>query len=272
MDDDAVARTRATHEQIERLRHAAGPAGRELTAESASVSGRIGTPPLEVLRAQASHGDYASMARLARALHAGGLQPPGVLTECYGVHFPAELFAIMDDFWSLEDRLPVRFTRQPWQLAVPLDLGGPAPKAGWLGRVEQRIHTHDPDLVPLVQLHYENRPAYGSVTPLPPARHGGLITCYRYTELAAGRSTIFGVPTRLVDRPGRRADAAPWRVVTCGPALLTVLYEHFIDRLHLDEWEYGQEWNRGAGSIDREDVNQSRENVRLIEALQSQAR
>lgn len=94
------------------------------------------------------------------------------------------------------------------------------------------------------------------------ASHGDLIHCYRLSELAAGRSTVFGVPSKQADEGGELS------VKPSGRSLLTVLHEYVTARLRLDEWEIRQPWNRGAGSIDDTDVEASRQCVAKTEALQ----
>jgi hypothetical protein len=92
--------------------------------------------------------------------------------------------------------------------------------------------------------------------------HGNRIHCYRLSELATGRATVVGVRWYPED-VDRELFVEP-----SGQSLLTVLHEYVSARHGLDEWEIGQPWNRGAGSIDDTDVAASRERVAVIEALQ----
>jgi hypothetical protein len=46
------------------------------------------------------------------------------------------------------------------------------------------------------------------------------------------------------------------------------MHEYAVDRHSLNEWEFAQPWNLGAGSLDATDVAGSRERVAQVEALQ----
>ncbi|GAA2355536.1 hypothetical protein GCM10010404_04830 [Nonomuraea africana] len=98
-------------------------------------------------------------------------------------------------------------------------------------------------------------------SPQPWVPHGDLIHCYRLSELAGGRSTVTAVPWR------RAAEGGELSVKPCGQSLLAVVHEYLSARHRLNEWEIMQPWNRGAGSIDDMEVEESRESVAKIEAL-----
>ncbi|MFG2004744.1 hypothetical protein ACGFNU_36885 [Spirillospora sp. NPDC048911] len=213
------------------------------------------------LRAAASRADFHSMALLARALYKAGKDPREVLRECYGVGFPDEFFLLADVYPDLV----ADFTDQPWKLAVPLEKGGPPLRPGPGARFEKRILALDPDLLPLLSLYTDYRHAHGDIEAPPAARHGGLLICYRLSDLGEGRSSTYGVPCTPY---GDEAEALAASDITyCGTSLLEVLHEHFADRHHLDEWEIMQPWNRGAGSIDDDEVDASREAMEEIEEL-----
>jgi hypothetical protein len=78
------------------------------------------------LRGRASRDDYESMCRLARALYRTGLGPREVLAECFGVALPEEFFIIAETQAHPDDDTPGYLTNLPWELAVPLEQGGPA--------------------------------------------------------------------------------------------------------------------------------------------------
>ncbi|WP_242910678.1 hypothetical protein [Actinomadura terrae] len=217
--------------------------------------------PIPSLRAAASRADFYSMALLARALYRAGKGPREVLRECYGVDFPDEFFVLAE----ARPELAMEFTDQPWQLAVPLDRGGPPLRPGPRARVEKQILALEPDLLPVFSLYADYRHAHGDITSPPPARHGGLLICYRLGDLREGRSAAYGVP-RISGRE-KADELTALDVVHCGTSLFDVLHEHFADRHDLDEWESSQPWNRGAGSIDDEEVDASLEVVQEIEAL-----
>ena len=201
--------------------------------------------PLRRLWQEASRGDYASMARWARALYGSGLGIRAVIRTCYGVDFPEEFFVIAES-GAWQRRLWVLFTDQPWELTVPLDRGGPLPEGDLEGR-ERKIFARDPDLVPLVYLWTGG--------------YDQMVGCYRLTELAAGRSTMFGVPRR----------AEPRDEIVCYDdydSLLAVLHAHHVDYLQQMEWILDQPWNFGFGALDQRAVDQSRLLVGKVEALQ----
>jgi len=212
------------------------------------------------LRGRASRDDYRSMARLAWALHAAGLAPQEVLSECLGVSFPDEFFVLVEA--DPDEEAPGNVTNLPWGLAVPLDQGGPVLRpSSTMWRYEQRIFAWDPDLVPLIGLYGDERLDHGEGV-WRGVPHGRRLHCYRLSELAAGRSTVFGVAW------DPHHDDRELSVEPTGQSLLTVLHEHVSGEYRLDEWEARQPWNRGAGSIDHESVEASRRVVAGIEALQ----
>jgi hypothetical protein len=185
------------------------------------------------------------MVRLAQALYAVGLSSRAVLSRCYGVDFPEELF-VVTDAGPLKRHLSVYFASQPWLLAIPPERNGPWPVPNWLEEVEQRIFGRDPDLMPLALL-------FGSET-----RYGDDILCYRLTELRSHHTTIF--------RIGSMADPED-EVVRYGDSLLEALHTHQTEHLRKLEWRSKQPWNRGAGSVDREEVTQARAAVEVVEEL-----
>jgi len=199
------------------------------------------------LRAEAKQSDYSSMARLAQALYATGLTAREVLRQCYGVGLPAEVLVIVDaDPYSL-DTLTV-FTNQPWKLAVPPEPGEPLAEADSMAPIERKLVTLDPDLLPLVSL----------------LGHGGesdddsLILCYRFSELSAGRSTIFDVWRKSK----RRSD-----VQRRGDSLLAVLHEHHTRWLNHLRSEGEQPGSWGADTVDEERIESAREMVAQVEAM-----
>lgn len=207
-----------------------------------------------------SRGDYRSMSHLAHALYANGLGERSVVAECFGVEFPEEFFVVVDA--GGHEELPGDTTNLPWELAVPPERGGPVVRPfpmTW--PAERRIFTWDPDLVPLVALYGDERWDHGE-SAWRAAQHGDRIHCYRLSDLAAGRSTVYGVPWN------RRDKDVELSVTHSGESLLDVVHEYVRARLRLDEWEVRQPSNRGAGSIDDSDVEVAREMVAEVEELQ----
>ncbi|MET8180689.1 hypothetical protein [Streptomyces sp. NPDC005336] len=206
------------------------------------------------LRAEASRDDYASMARLARALHGNGLGPREVLRECYGVAFPEEVFAVVDaGLWSLD--LLAYFTNQPWELAVPPDRGGPADLPDPMADVESLLLARDPDLLPLLQI------------PAAQAGEDDRIVCYRLEELRAGRPTVFCLAAEAYPTTKVREGEA----VRCGDSMLAVLYEEHAASLRSLEEEWNSPWNVGAGSVSGDEVEQARASLELVEELRRTA-
>ncbi|MGW0880224.1 hypothetical protein [Streptomyces sp. NPDC002671] len=198
------------------------------------------------LRAEAARDDYASMARLARALYGTGLGPHEVLRECYGVAFPDEVFVIVEGgLWRLH--LLALFTSQPWQLAVPPDRGGPAAKPAGLTDTELLLLTGDPDLMPLIRI------------PAADIGREDRIVCYRLSELRAGRSTVF----RLFES----SDAED--ALCCGASLLEVLHTEHARSVRRLEKELRSPSSWGADSVDDE-VDRAYESLERVEELQRQ--
>ncbi|MGV9855493.1 hypothetical protein ACWDWU_43095 [Streptomyces sp. NPDC003442] len=206
------------------------------------------------LRDEASREDYASMARLARALYASGLGPREVLREAYGTGFPEEVFVLVGAGLSALDLLAY-FTHQPWQLAVPPEQGGPEKVPGPLAETEQLVLALDPGLLPLVQI--------------PAATSAGddRIVCYRFEELRAGRPTAYC----LRAAPYPYSELRDTEAARCGESLLAVLDEVHADALRRLEEELQQPWNRGAGSVDPGEVEEARASLELVRTLRRRA-
>jgi hypothetical protein len=203
---------------------------------------------VQTSRVESPRGAYSSMARLAHDLYEKGLEPREVLRLCYHVEFPEEFFVIVEAKPATLN-LPVDFTNQPWKLAIPLDRGGPSPMPDSMEEIEQGIFAHDPDLVPLILL----IDSY--------AKHGASIICYRLSELAAGRTTIFRIPRRFGPED---------EIKCCGDSLLGVMHEHHTDIHQREEYRLNLPSNYGFGSIDQEYVDEMWEWVERIEKLQRQ--
>jgi hypothetical protein len=207
---------------------------------------RVTEDALQWLRMEASRDDYASMARLARALYEQGTDSREVVRQCYGVDFPEEFFAIAEADPEALD-LMVDYPNQPWQPAIPLDRGGPAPTPHSMEGVEQRILARDQDLVPLVWCIKTG------------IRHGSSILCYRLSELRARRSTVYGVALPV---------EAHHEIVHCGDSLLTALHEHHISYVGWLEKELWDPANARTGGLTKEEVTEMQELVTRIEELQ----
>lgn len=195
-----------------------------------------------------SRTDYPAMARFAVASRERGHTDREVIRECFGVEFPVEYFVI-----ARGERLELGIdcTNLPWQLTIPPALGGPTAKPHSTWSKELLLFDLDPLLVPLGELHDFD------------AVHGGSLVCYHLDELAAGRSTVLGLPVDF-DRNGE--DAVPVRV---GASLLDVLHEYESDRQRMIEEQHEDPKNAtGFGSVSSEYVEQCRADLRRVEELQ----
>lgn len=194
---------------------------------------------LDRLRAEAVRDDYPSMTRLARALYETGLRPREVLRECYGVTFPDEFFLLAEE----KPVLMIEYTYQPWDLAVPLDRGGPPEDR--VDDLETDILARDADLVPL-GVRFGNS-------------HGFL--CYRLTELAAGRSTIFAIEYYVTPE-------SP--ITPLADSLLAALHRHNAEDAATLAAERLRTlgYRTGGGEVDDEEVRTTQLIVERVEELQ----
>lgn len=204
--------------------------GRLLNAGGVDVCGERGAPcpagapagpkarptaeDVDRLRVAASRDQYRSMAELAWALYSTGKDRREVLAECYGVPFPDELFALADHL-PLPGHEREDLRCQVWRLALPADRGGPVPPAdGYSSNdyVDSVVLKRDQRLVPVLPLG-DRRTEYG-----------GLVLCYRLTDLARGEPTVFGTSVLNGDAP----------IEQLGPSLPAVLRDYHatvVDRL-----------------------------------------
>ncbi|MEO7096850.1 MAG: hypothetical protein ABI175_26565 [Polyangiales bacterium] len=188
--------------------------------------------------------DYVAMATLARRLLEAGKSQSEVLEACYGVRFPEEVFALAE--LVAEGREPsALYNYLPWNLLIPLERGGP-PTDLEADDVEPRVFALDPSLVPLMILRgdfYE---------------YAGAMICYRLDELAAGRTTIWGFQSDLMD------DAVAKQY---GDSIAAVIHAECADTVRRLENEYVSPYNRGAGSLDRAELDGARDNLARAEEL-----
>jgi hypothetical protein len=177
--------------------------------------------------------------RFATSLRAGGATPREVLRACYGVDFPDEFIAFTAtrahgqrgdaalfryaerrkpgarrrsgaarramakrraaaERRARATRFPATFTGRAWSLATLPD--GDGPGAEPMTDAERWVIACDPYLVPVA------------------VHQNGLTLCYRVDELAAGRSTVFG----LYASPGS-VTVDPHSAERLGEDLVTVL-------------------------------------------------
>ncbi|WP_163506484.1 hypothetical protein [Fodinicola acaciae] len=201
---------------------------------------------IERLRAGVSGRDYASMARLAKALYDRKLRTREVLHECYGADFPSEFFATAGERLRRPPLLVI-FTNLPWKLVT---LGESSPPSAPSEELEKRIFARDPDLVPLVRL-------IGSRT-----TRERPVMCYRLSELRAGRTAVFSIKATATARDP---------ITRHGESLLDVVRAHHANVLQHMEWLVDQPWNRGFGAEDEKAIDEVRSLLERIEELQRQA-
>ncbi|MGW7364366.1 hypothetical protein ACWGI8_13290 [Streptomyces sp. NPDC054841] len=211
---------------------------------------------LKHLKAAASRTDYPSMGRFAAALYEHGCTDREVIRRCYGVEFPDEffLFARADD--DAEEVELVDGGCLVWELASPSTRGGLRMQANPVWRAELQAFAIDPGLIPLTDLPNEGR-------------YGSCLICYHTEELAAGRSTVFGLRDRSYGHgvvPEFGPDTRPERY---GPSLLAVLHENESDKLRGVQEEAADPRNyTGFGAITSDQVEEQRHWVQLVEDLQ----
>ncbi|MEU7790409.1 hypothetical protein [Amycolatopsis sp. NPDC049159] len=203
--------------------------------------------PVEELRAQASRGDYVSMARLAKALYGQGLTTAEVVSECYGTGFPDEFFVLAADRLT-KPRLMVDLTGLPWRLCTsPAEGGPPMAPSALTGEAERDVFARDPDLAPLVQLL------------APRETRENAVIGYRITDLRAGGTAVFRC---------RVPAASEEEIERCGESLLGFLHTHHLEYLRAEERIRRSPGNWGFGAVDRESVDGIRSLVEGIEGLQ----
>lgn len=190
--------------------------------------------------------DYVAMATFARRLHEEGKSPSDVLEACYGAPFPEETLALAE--LIAEHREPNALYRAlPWGLLIPLERGGPPAELEHADDAIPRVFSLDPSLVPLLTLRgnfYE---------------HAGVLLCYRLEDLAAERSTVWGFQRDLLD------DFAVAK--RYGDSLGTVIHAPCADTVRRLEAEYASPYNRGAGSLDRHELDGARNDLARAEEL-----
>lgn len=83
--------------------------------------------------------------------------------------------------------------------------------------------------------------------------YAGVMLCYRLDDLAAGLSTIWGFQSDLMD------DAAVAQQY--GDSLAAVIHADCADTVRRVEKEYASPYNRGAGSLDKAELDGAREDL-----------
>lgn len=107
----------------------------------------------------------------------------------------------------------------------------------------------DPDLLPLVRLLTDS------------GNYGRKYGCYRLSELAAGRTTTYFV---------RELDGRCGEPVRAADSLLDLLYEQQAAVHRELEEQHASPANRGAGSVDRQEIDEAWSILESIEQLRLQ--
>jgi hypothetical protein len=202
-----------------------------------------GTEPPSSLRGQSER-----LFTWAKAAYQQGRSAREVMTAIYGVDLPGEAYL----FYRSRPRnpeLPVEFFFWPWRL---IDLANPKHEddspSPWAAEQGARALAQDPNFLPLMKLEaYE-------------ARHDGWIIGYSLSELRQGKPTILG---HNEDLP--KSGATFQRL---GESLLSVLHEWAADHLRMTDERFRSPANRGAGSLDAEDVERAAGILKVVEKLQ----
>lgn len=190
--------------------------------------------------------DRPSAVRRAGELYARGAEPRDVLRACHGVDFPEEFLLIAESWtevlWDLGE-----FDTLAWILAAPpVRDCPPFYEEEWAAVQEQY-----PRLLPLGHL-------YGAQVMerrAPGPSYGEAFLCYDLDELRDGRATVLGL---------RRGAAGTYRLTRFGDSLVEVLHGHVMDRHAQLDAQLDHSSNRGAGSVDREEVEEA---WALVEAV-----
>jgi hypothetical protein len=216
--------------------------------------GRPAAGELDRLAAEASRADYRSMARRARRLYESGADVRTVLRRCYDFDLPDEFYAIANEPEFFDDDvvrgvtyvIPLVYSNQPWQLAIPLERGGPDPEPDIVDERERWLFGIDPMLLPLLDFTGAGW------------QPNALLYCYHLEELRAGRTTVFGVTL------GYDGRVPPVRV---SDSLLAALRELFGGNIAELEREMAQEYNKGAGSVDPDEVDVARRWLERVDRI-----
>lgn len=198
-----------------------------------------------------SRGDFDSLVPWTRRLLAEGKSIGDVMRAIYGVDLPAEVY-VFDRAYPRRLWLPVDQTFHPWEL---LALGGPTGDVRgedpWAREQEEHAFAQHPSFLPLLRTGESD------------AEYGGYVLGYDLEELRSGRRTILG---HRGDIPGAGA-----KLEVIGASLLDVLHAWMSDHLRMIEQQYESPVNRGAGSLERRDVDEVAGMLRGIEELQREA-
>src|SRR4051812_22992980 len=134
-----------------------------------------------------SRADPRTLVPAARAFYENGWTRSKVLTAIYGVDLPREAMLFLRDFVNDTKPLQASWNIHPWELMIPLELGGPSLEIGPIECAEEmRAYAAAPHVLVLGTTGYNDAP------------HGASLIGYDLDELRNGRSTVVGLD--FVDR------------------------------------------------------------------------
>ncbi len=193
-------------------------------------------------------GQHESLAAWSLQATQQGKSIHEIVAAIYGVDLPLEAYSFYR-FRPRDPELPIELLFFPWRL---IDLVNPRHEndvaSPWAMEQERNALEAAPDFLPLMKLEaYE-------------ARHDGWIIGYSLEELRRGRTTVIG---HNEDIP-----AASTNFQRVGESLLSVLYEWAIDHQRMTKERFDSPDNRGAGSIEPEDVERAKDILKAIEKVQ----
>jgi hypothetical protein len=198
-----------------------------------------------------TRGDFDSLMPWAQRLLAEGKSIGEVMRAIYGVDLPTELYAI-DRAYARGLRLPLYQTYHPWEL---FELSNPSSErrdpAPWEREQEEHAYAQNPSFLPLLSLQVAD------------AVYDDYVLGYDLDELREGKTVVLG---HQGDIP---ATGARFEVI--GTSLLGVMHEWMSDHLRMVRYQYESPMNRGAGSLERKDVDYVAGMLRAIEQLQQEA-
>jgi hypothetical protein len=157
-------------------------------------------------RIVASRKDPRTLVPAARAMYEAGKTRSEVLIAIYGVDLPREAVLIQRDFVDGNKPIRVLWRAHPWELMIPLDRGGPKFMLGSLDYEDEvRAYAQAPRILPVAWLCYPRVPI------------GMSLIGYDLDEIAAGRSTVVGLPQEQ-----RQVPESGAKFTVFGPSLIDV--------------------------------------------------
>jgi hypothetical protein len=198
-----------------------------------------------------SRSNFDSLVPWARRLLAEGKLIGEVMQAIYGVALPTEVHAL-DRAYARGFKLPLYRTFHPWELLALADpLHTERKPAPWEREQEEHAYTQNPSVLPLMSLQAAD------------AVYDDYVLGYDLDELRKGNTVVLG---HQGDIP---PEGAKFEVI--GTSLLGVMHEWMSDHLRMVEAQYKSPMNRGAGSIERRDVDRVAGMLKAIEQLQQEA-